>query len=346
MEASNIECYCETEFIRQFIESIPVPVSNPYDDIPEFDIWRKYKKLIFNDMTLIVDSNDKIEELFRTNQENQIYLLLYKKVVGGQSEKTFSDINFTEINPHAVFFLADTQKCKQFEEDYGMLFVSNEMKNEKANILFNTGSVEIEKDKNDYKNWKDLANHKYFIHPCNSIIITDNYIVKNEKHYRDNLFALINVILPKRLNKLPFQITIIADECISEEKKKACYESIFKHLKYLKEGRGYKYDIELKIIFQTNNENHARNLITNYLRLNPDDSFKWFEENREHNKRFHNDYHLRITRNLKLSYSTIFNDSGYKKIKEQYKKYDSNKRKYFETPMLQNKEEVKNRLLN
>jgi len=339
----KISCFCEIEFLKRFTNNIPD--ANPYSGNNDFDIWRNYKKMIFENSKLTIDNKNKLTEWVNDNRENILAFLLFKKIVGIE-EKLIDEIDFENINPHTVFFLADTKKCEKLGEDYGMLFVSNEMKNEKANILFNTGSVEIEKDKDDYKNWKDLANQKYFIHPCNSIIITDNYIVKNEKHYKDNLFALINVILPKSLNKLPFQITIIADEYLSEEKKKICYESIVNHLKYLKEERGYRYDIELKIIFQTNNENHARNLITNYLRLSPDDSFNWFEENREHNKRFRNDYHLRITSNLKLSYSTIFNDSGYKKIKEQYKKYDNNKTKYLETPILQNKEEVKNRLLN
>lgn len=149
--------------------------------------------------------------------------------------------------------------CKKLEEDYGLFFISNDTLEDKANILFDQTTISIEKNGRIYSDWSFIEK---FAHPCNAMIIADNYILKNDKDVESNLITLLDKLLPKKLNKIDFQLTIITGDGKSSIDIENRYKLIKSEL--IKIGRPYK--IELKIIGKSEN-NHDRNLITNYLHI-------------------------------------------------------------------------------
>ena len=166
------ECYCEIDFLRSFVNNIPE--ADPYGENRDFDIWRNFKKLIFEYSRLSIDNGNKLDAWVNEERDNKLAMILYKMKLSAKiEEKQFSDIQFETVNPHTVFFLTDAQKCKEMEEDYGMLFICDETKIDKAKIIFEKKEVSVNKN-GVYRNYDFLRKYR---HPCNCLIINDMYLL-------------------------------------------------------------------------------------------------------------------------------------------------------------------------
>lgn len=249
--------YCEIEFLERFFSEQP---DFKIDDSIKFEIWDNYKKLFLKDCSLIIDDRQKYEKLVM--EKNELFIILNKRCDGGLIDIRFDEIDAV-INQNGkvdnIFFLTNTNKCKHMEEDYGLFFISNDTLEDKASILFDQTTIPIERNGNTYRDWNFIEK---FAHPCNAMIIADNYILKNDKDVESNLITLLDKLLPKKLNKINFQLTIITGDGKSSIDIENRYKLIKSEL--VKIGRPYK--IELKIIGKSVN-NHDRNLITNYLHI-------------------------------------------------------------------------------
>jgi len=281
-------CYCEIEFLKEFANNIPK--ANPLDNKNDFEIWRNFKRLIWEISNLIVDDRRKlfdwVNELESVRQQkyamnealpdevqNEYILatsLCKKKQVDSveQNELLINEINFETINPHTVFFLTDTQKCKQFEEDYGMMFVSNSTKDDSTQILFGYEQSVISITPNgNYSNYSFLD--KYH-HPCNAMIINDAYVLtERDDTYEDNLIAILDLLLPLRLNKTTFKLLILSGDGFRNIDVNHKYSIIKSKIDELR-----TYKIELKII--TKKAHHNRDILTNYLRISVGNKFTLF----------------------------------------------------------------------
>lgn len=263
---SEIKCYCEVDFLKDFF--LTLETLNPFDD--EVVTFRQYFDLFLKEIT--VDSREKFITLIKENPNNKYLISRWKKITDAVStieEILLKSIDFLNVNPHAVFFLSKTEKCSEMEDDFGLLFISNETKKEKAKLLFNREEISFTKGSN-YKNY-DFITSKKFRHPCNCLIINDRYLLREKmEDVRENLSSMLKNILPDNLNKQIFQILIIS-ECNTIKDR---YPQIIDIL----EGLNKKYKIELKIIAK--NADHNRHLITNYLTINTGHKFTLFNHSK------------------------------------------------------------------
>jgi hypothetical protein len=267
-------CYCEIEFLKQFVSNIPD--RDPFADDNDFVIWRNFKKLILENSRLTIDNGGKLDEWVRDNRENKLAVILYKKKqVAEINEMRIDNVDFETINPHTVFLMADTQKCNQLEEDYGMMFISNETKNGVAEILFGFEQSEISIAKTSgFSDYNFIARYR---HPCNSMIINDAYLLSEpDCKFDENLIALLKNLLPEKLNKdkTSFHLTIIS----GDNKKNINVKDRYSIIKAKIDALNKPYPIELKI--SGKQAEHNRNIITNYLRINAGHTFTLFEKNR------------------------------------------------------------------
>lgn len=254
---NNQHIYCEIDFLQRFFSEQPV---FNIEDSTKFEYWNKYLQFFMNNCSLILDRKEDYQKL--VTEKNELFLILNKRSDGGNINIKFDEIK-SVINQNDrvdnVFFLINTDMCKKLEEDYGLFFISNDTLEDKANILFDQTTISIEKNGRIYSDWSFIEK---FAHPCNAMIIADNYILKNDKDVESNLITLLDKLLPKKLNKIDFQLTIITGDGKSSIDIENRYKLIKSEL--IKIGRPYK--IELKIIGKSEN-NHDRNLITNYLHI-------------------------------------------------------------------------------
>lgn len=102
--------------------------------------------------------------------------------------------------------------------------------------------------------WSVFSNHKM---PCNSLIITDNYLFLNDKSFESTLSILFS-LMPDEL-AIDFDLTIIG---FSAKDFKHLAEQATKLLQIL--NKRYAYKINLSIIRE---DHHGRYIHTNYARF-------------------------------------------------------------------------------
>lgn len=326
--------FCEIEFLHKFFSSKP---EFRIEDPESFNSWEKYVRFFLNDCTLILNDKNKYRNL--VNEKNELFLILNKKSDGGiidiDFDESVSDTIQTD-NQSQLFFLSDATKCKKLEEDYGMFFISNETIYDYAKLLFEQSTIPIEIKGSLYKNWQFLEK---FTHPCNAMIIADNYLLKNDNDLSFNLFELLHILLPKKLNKVSFQLTIITGDERSYVDVKNRYDFIQTEIQRLNR----EYTIELRIIGKSEG-NHDRNLITNYLHICSGFGFILFR-GKDHTINSKN----RVLANTVLSVNSTVSRTDMKlmvnSLKRQYKQIHSEARNIGSVKIIYPEESFINRLI-
>ncbi|MDS1032819.1 hypothetical protein RDV77_09390 [Porphyromonadaceae sp. NP-X] len=330
----KLQIYCELDFLHKFFSDKP---DFKIDDSTKFEKWNNYLKLFLKDCSLILNNKQKYEKFVA--EKNELFLILNKRCDGGEINIEFNENVSDTIQNEKIdqlFFLTDTNTCKKLEDDYGMFFISNETLEDKANILFIQSTIPIEKKESQYKDWNFLEK---YAQPCNAMIIADNYILKNENDIRFNLIILLDKLLPKKLNKIDFVLTIITGDGKSVVDLKSRYELIRSELQKLE--RPYK--INIKIIGKSE-YNHDRNLITNYLHINSGFGFTLFRK-----KDFSKNAKNTVLANTTVSINSIVGNNEEKEVveslKKQYEKINSESRNIGYEKIVYPEQKIVNRLI-
>jgi len=216
--------YCEMNFLEKFFANIPP--HSPLDDSTEYDNWRKYRELFWNDCQITVDSREKYIELVKSNEA---LLKLNKRRDGGYINIQFGALNNSlNVNLHTIYFIYDTSSCQKYEDDYGMLFISNDSLSKNADILFADGIDNLD---SSTVLWEFIAKYK---HPCNYITIYDRYIFyKDANSVERELQSLLGQLLPQQYNK-DFSITIVTQYFGKMKSKKQIIKEIYAYISPLR----------------------------------------------------------------------------------------------------------------
>ncbi|MDR1556547.1 MAG: hypothetical protein LBS88_05890 [Tannerellaceae bacterium] len=269
--------YCELDFLLRLIENKPAPLpAYEMEEPGELTNWKKYIGLFLHDSRIFIDaSREKFYDLIKTNkffttllkqfQSNDIDIRFYRL----EEMETRQDDFFNEVDPHALFFIENTEKCRKLAEEYGMIFVSNEIRNDFAECIFGyeTDYVSISKKENKLRSWDFISRYK---HPCNALIISDNYILSDNKKMKNNLLKLIDKLLPGKLER-DFQLIILTGNARENLHIESCYSFLSEQINRLRD-----YHIELKIVAKSI-DNHDRNILTNYLWISSGYGFSIFK---------------------------------------------------------------------
>jgi hypothetical protein len=240
----------------------------PNDDISdERKQWEQLDCMFLNSELYLDISKEEYYEKKKTSDSLKRIIKMYPKgtsVKLGAFPDTFDDHFFQKINPHSIFLLSDEKECKKYKNKYGMFFISTTEIFQSR--ITKSKDVQISKTKQQHQKWGEILHD--FKHPCNSMIIADNYILKgNNNKIEENLLPILRALLPDMLTKKIFHLTIIT-EIDSGIKEK--YDSLNAKLKKLRE-----YKVSLKIIGNSK-DIHDRDVITNDLRINSGAGFLIF----------------------------------------------------------------------
>lgn len=158
-------------------------------------------------------------------------------------------------------------------KDYGLLFVNCSNYLKISDQIFYQLSIEVKRKQQDTEltSWKDL---KKIRHPFNSMIITDNYILKEEDDIRYNLIPMLDGLLPEELLSFALQLVIV-----TQEMEETLLEKRFKMLQdAMKSELKRPYNIDLSIVTQRLGKHHDRHIFTNYFRFKSGSSFSYFNK--------------------------------------------------------------------
>ena len=264
-----MEIYIDKVFLERFAEQMSHPL---HDEIRLF-----LKKPQTGQKILNFESQEAFEKAALENPLLEMLLESSVPVLNPHFQQEIHEEAFYEQGDSKLFFNEDDQN-DQWEADFGCIFINSQQLH-KAHFLFNWHLIPFTKSRPRFNSWSFMAQ---FRHPCNSLIITDNYLFardnleQNKRQLDENLLALLKELIPTSL-KIPFHLTIIGSA-----KNDAYIKNNLGDLhNYLlqKLGERFSYPIHLNILIAPF---HDRNILTNYAWFNSGNSFTYFENRKLH----------------------------------------------------------------
>lgn len=159
-----------------------------------------------------------------------------------------------------LFFIDDVPEMGIMEE-FGC-FITDSSNLQKAEVLFNVEDLRID---SQIRSWNVLDQIK---HPCNSLVITDNYLFSNESSY-DNILGILKSLMPKKLSKnFEFHITIIGEFVKHHLPMQVPHDRLKKLI-----SQSFQYPVNLTIIKV---KHHDRYIYSNYYRISSPQGFDLF----------------------------------------------------------------------
>jgi len=297
----KLPIYCQFSFYDNFLKECKKETIGP-EKKEQLDL---ISEMIHTNSKVYIDkSAAEIKAL--THQTK----FLYKKVSNGngvelkpkQFPEQLNDNFFQKVNPHSIFLINNKQEHEKYQKKYGMWFIAIEDIGN-CSITKKNKKIMLSKLVEKYKEWNDLLlNYK---HPCNSMIISDNYILNNNDDIEENLLTILRIILPLELTKNRFHLTIITSSIPNIKEQ---YNLLISKLKKIR-----PYNIDLKIVIQTRTKVieasiHDRYIITNYLCICSGHGFSVFKEKK-------------IEKNTRLTFDFVSNSETLEEMDTLIKHY-------------------------
>ena len=203
-----------------------------------------------------------------------------KKIANLNTSSNSDDLSATYMIDKSVV------ECQNIENNFGVLILNAKTAIERRYLVKGDG---FSLNKNVRYNLRYVTFKDKLLHPCNSLIIIDPYLLikpeitkEGEVFYpgiKNNLESLLDSILPQRL-KVDFHLTIIS--CLDKpDEVKRVYEKIKKCLKRIRKeltvklglfytGTGYYHKIE---------SFHSRHIMSNTFAIDSEDGLDLFNDN-------------------------------------------------------------------
>lgn len=191
---------CEMAFWEKFSECFSA--SNNFTDIQSLSQLRVWTDLFFFLCRSKVLFNCNTDAFIQRAQNDERLKYLWKKSTSGESDIQFSGV-FSEMSkmedfPFVVLFKGENSVVNA--KGIGVIDIKpTDLSN--LDFLFSDCGCAV-RDGEEW-DWEEIG--KKLGERCsNSMIIVDNYVFKHE---RDNLYRLLNVLLPQN-SSIPYQITV------------------------------------------------------------------------------------------------------------------------------------------
>jgi hypothetical protein len=269
-----MEIYIDRVFMERFAEQTAHPL---HDELRLF-----LKKPQTGQKILNFESQEAFEKAALENPLLEMLLESSVPLLNPNFQQEMQEEAFYDKGDSKLFFNEDDQN-DQWEADFGCIFI-NSQQLQKGYFLFNWHLIPFTKSSPRFNSWSFMAQ---FRHPCNALVITDNYLFakedlgQNKRQIDENLLALLVELLPTSL-KISFHLTIIGSPIDRQGKYqnylKCNLEALHNYIINRLQQR-FRYTIHLNILIAPF---HDRNILTNYAWLSSGNSFTYFENRRLH----------------------------------------------------------------
>ena len=265
---SKKSIYCQI----QFIESIYAGNRHSKGDVDFFSIVRD--SIIYF---------DKSEDVVKSHgKDNPFVARLIKMDVNGECNIDWSDdelkledyINDYEntkglLDFSPILFVYQVKKqqrsnnnlCQKYRSQYGLMVYDQDSYQDIGVALDDSGYA-VKRNSSD--GWSNLLGSRTLY--GNSLIIIDDYLLKDTGLYENNLYEILDILLPWDI-KIPFYITFFRGKC--DVDMPIQYKMIKERIKalrpkYFNEGSDFYGLIKINIIEDRRNVFHDRVILTNY----------------------------------------------------------------------------------
>ena len=226
---------------------------------------------------------------------DEYLVLLWKRYTSGQSSvELYDNLTFDSIEDNvedlsAIYLTnkSDTE-CESLGLKYGV-FAINTYKIPKKEHIFKGDGFLLKKNCIKYDD-RYMQFQSKMHYPCNAIIMIDPYILTKEQNIENNLYSLLEAILPNKKLQVKLQIsifTMIGDkncDAVNGNSKfngESAYNRIRNIIAALR--KGLNFDLSLYAIGPSE-EFHSRMVITNNVQINAEDGFEVFKDDGKSNK--------------------------------------------------------------
>ncbi|WP_281613490.1 hypothetical protein [Flammeovirga sp. SubArs3] len=271
----RITTYANINSLTAFFSKRP-SIEDELDDMEWSRSWMDFYSFINKqaDLRLDVDPTE-LSMMSKTNP--YIKKMLKSASSGGSSLRCEKDAfdNLEEVSnnsmPQTMFFLdKSNSECEELENQLGLITLNANRIRQKGGFMFNWSLYNVTKDRGAVKRFENWNQLERFRHPHNSMVIIDNYLLKDLGEMDENLIPMLNSLLPEKLESKVYQLTLIGVELRDKP------ASMKKYLEWeLKNKLKRPYEIEVCVVKTESNKNHDRNIFTNYLWIHSGHSFTY-----------------------------------------------------------------------
>lgn len=269
-----------------------------FENVVSFpDLYPNWNKIINNHATVCLDISQVDLQTELDDDESTLFLFLLSNakhidlIPLDSFFKTISSNPETVIEkPRSVFFLNISEAdANEIQENNGIIVQSKD--NIDDNILLGSFFKVLPKNlvcENGLNlGWKSIINFK--LPPSNSLVISDNYLFKNEDRGviigEPNIINLIDAIIPQILS-VDYHILIVAED--NNKSAQWCENLKTRVSTQIKALRPYQISVE----FLFSATIHKRVILSNYLSGSPDKGFSVFSTRDNKTVREDNDFRL------------------------------------------------------
>lgn len=194
--------YCELDFLREFVRNIPKP--DIFEDDEKYLSWKKLFLLLRNNIVIFdkllsdeeivelnkkKDTDDSSKALWTIIKDNFEISNSFQALRGGKYEQ------LTNHELQSVFLMMLNQRKKQEIAQLTGIIILGKSEIDKFDSLFANRKISISSNQDTYKDWGEL-DYPELVKISNSLIIVDNYILKDTNKFDKNISTLFNAVLP------------------------------------------------------------------------------------------------------------------------------------------------------
>lgn len=299
MENSRFETFCHRQFIDLFFEQW-MEYQRNYDftdPLTEDLSFNQLRDLILLKSDLLLDE----PELESLASENPFYKILIKNSLAGGSRihdfsKHFENhiIKESLINcsPGALHYFQNfsQENVDGFYHSNGLFVNGSNCWSKKINYLSEakTYNIHFNNSINNFPGWIFLKEKRL---PINSFIIVDQFLLKDSSTFGENLFSIIENILPDSLEDLSFHLSIISSQAGHSDR--AFIQKKFDRINDFILKLDKPYSVEFTIWLSSSKYTHNRWMLSNYFHLKSEQSFSYYDK------------YVKINKEAELSYFGI-----------------------------------------
>ncbi|ANQ51251.2 hypothetical protein KMW28_16890 [Flammeovirga yaeyamensis] len=275
----RITTYANINSLTAFFAKRP-SIEDELDDMEWSRSWMDFYSFINKQADLRLDVDPT--QLSMMSKTNPYIKKMLKNASSGGSSLRCEKEAFDHLDkvseqsmPQTLFFLDKSNKeCEEIENQYGLITLNPTRVRYKAGFMFNWSLYNVTKDRGAVKRFEKWSQLERFRHPHNSMIVIDNYLLKDLGEMEENLIPMLDALLPEKLDARTYQLTLVG---VDLRDKPA---SMKKYIEWeLKNKLKRSYEIEVCVVKTESNKNHDRNIITNYLWLHSGHSFTYVRRN-------------------------------------------------------------------
>ncbi len=211
----------------------------------------------YQDMIERVKTNDKLKMLWKKSTEGHCKVTFNADIPYDKQINTAEDLN-------AIYLLGDENYRTRLDK-FGVITITPDSINEIGYLFKDNGKLI---KKGEKVNWNFLSDYK---HRFNAILIVDSYIVKDTTLFENNIFKILDILLPQEI-EATFDISIVSKD-FTQNREIIRYEKLNEHIKQIRPK--LKYNMTL----YRDQDIHDRLILTNNMLIECGAGFNLLNEN-------------------------------------------------------------------